>query len=67
MASKSWWWVALATLALASGPIAIEWVVLGIAHALLAVRILIARREAAGQRAADLARFKEIRDALRAQ
>jgi hypothetical protein len=49
--------------ALASGPIAIEWVVLGIAHALLAARILFARREAAGQRAADLARFKEIRDA----
>ena len=49
--------------ALASGPIAIEWIVLGIAHALLAIRILIARREAAGQRAADLARFKEIKDA----
>ena len=48
--------------ALAAGPIAIEWAVLGIAHALLAVRILVARREAAGQRAADLARFKEIKE-----
>ena len=48
--------------AIVSGPIAIEWVVLAIAHALLALRILMARREAAGQRAADLARFKEIKD-----
>jgi hypothetical protein len=52
--------------ALGSGPIAIEWVVLGIAHALLAARILFARRAAAAQRAADLARFKEIRDARQA-
>ena len=52
--------------AVASGPIAIEWVVLGVAHALLVVRILMARREAAGQRALDLARFKEIRDARQA-
>ena len=42
---------------IASGPVAVEWAVLGIAHALLAVRILAARREAGGQRAADLARF----------
>jgi hypothetical protein len=48
--------------ALATGPIAIEWAVLGVAHALLAARILIARREASGQRAADLARFKELKD-----
>ena len=47
--------------ALATGPIAIEWAVLGIGHALLAARILIARKHAAGQRAADLARFKEIK------
>jgi hypothetical protein len=45
-----------------SGPFAVEWAVLGIAHVLLAVRILTARREAAGQRAADLARFREIKD-----
>ena len=45
-----------------SGPFAIEWAVLGIAHALLAVRILLARREASGQRAADLARFRELKD-----
>ena len=47
---------------LVSGPIAIEWAVLGGAHALLVVRIVIARREAAGQRAADLTRFQEIKD-----
>jgi hypothetical protein len=47
---------------LVSGPIAIEWAVLGVAHALLVVRILTARREAAGQRAADLARFQEIKE-----
>jgi len=46
---------------LVSGPIAIEWGVLGVAHALLVVRILIARRAAAGQRATDLARFEEIK------
>ena len=46
---------------IASGPVAVEWAVLGIAHALLAVRILAARREAGGQRAADLARFNEIK------
>jgi len=45
-----------------SGPIAIEWAVLGVAHALLVLRIVIVRREAAGQRAADLARFQEIKD-----
>lgn len=47
---------------LISGPIAIEWAVLGVAHALLVVRILTARREAAGQRAADLAQFQEIKE-----
>jgi hypothetical protein len=52
--------------ALASGPIAIEWAVLVIAHALLAVRILLARREAASQRATDLARFREIKDGRQA-
>lgn len=48
--------------AMVSGPFAVEWAVLAIAHALLAVRILVARREAAGQRAADLARFREIKE-----
>ena len=52
--------------ALATGPIVIEWAVLGVAHALLAARILIARRQASGQRAADLARFKEIKDGRQA-
>ena len=52
--------------ALIAGPIAIEWAVLGIAHALLVIRILTARREAGGQRAADLARFTEMRDGKQA-
>jgi hypothetical protein len=52
--------------AVATGPVPIEWAVLGVAHALLIVRILIARRQAAGQRAADLARFREIKDARQA-
>src|SRR5262245_681456 len=52
--------------ALSSGPLASEWVVLGFAHALLAARVLIARRQAAGQRAADLVRFREIRDTKQA-
>ena len=51
--------------AIATGPVAVEWAVLGIAHALLAVRILAARREAGGQRAADLERFKEIKKSKR--
>jgi hypothetical protein len=46
---------------IASEPFAAEWVVLAVAHTLLAVRILAARREAGGQRAADLARFNEIK------
>src|SRR5262245_45823369 len=45
-----------------AGPYAIEWAVLGIAHALLVTRILLARREASGQRAADLERFRELKD-----
>jgi hypothetical protein len=48
--------------AVVSGPVVIEWAVLGIAHALLAARILVARREASGQRAADLARFRELKN-----
>jgi len=52
--------------ALATEPIAIEWAVVGIAHALLIARILFVRRLAAGQRAADLARFKEIKDGRQA-
>jgi hypothetical protein len=46
-----------------AAPAPVEWVVLGLAHALLGWRILAARREAAGQRAADLARFREIQKA----
>jgi hypothetical protein len=45
------------------GPIAVEWIVVGGAHALFLGRLLAARRAAAGQRAADLARFEQIRRA----
>ncbi len=60
---RCFWLGALLNLlpALLSAPIAVEWIVLGVVHALFAVRVLLARREAAGQRAADLARFEQIK------
>jgi hypothetical protein len=47
---------------LAAGPVAIEVVVLGAAHLVFLVRLAAARRAAAGERAADLARFRQIDD-----
>jgi hypothetical protein len=47
--------------AIVAGPVMAEWSVLGVAHVLFAVRVLIARRQAAGQRAADLTVFREIK------
>lgn len=43
----------------APGPI--EWTVVGLAHAALAVRIYAARHRAAGQRASDLERFTRLK------
>jgi hypothetical protein len=43
-------------------PIAPEWIVVGGAHVLFALRIVYARAAAGRQRAIDLARFQEIRD-----
>ena len=44
-------------------PVTPEWIVLGAAHLAVVWRILVARRTAAGQRAVDLVRFKQLRDA----
>jgi hypothetical protein len=49
---------------LTSGPPAIDWVVVGIVHALFAVRVWIARGHAARQRAIDLGRFQKVREDL---
>jgi hypothetical protein len=47
---------------LLSEPVAVELAVLGVAHGLAVVRVILARRGAAGQRAADLARFQQIKN-----
>lgn len=44
-----------------SDPVAIEFLVLGAAHALCLIRILVARRAASRQRAADLDRFRALK------
>jgi hypothetical protein len=44
-----------------AGPVAIEWTVVGIAHALFAVHVFVTRRRAAHQRAIDLERFEKLR------
>jgi hypothetical protein len=43
-------------------PVAIELIVLGGAHSLFALRLAVARRAAARQRAADQARFEQIKN-----
>ncbi|MES1254902.1 MAG: hypothetical protein ABUS56_04800 [Acidobacteriota bacterium] len=45
---------------LGAGAVRAEWTALGAAHALFLVRVLVARRAAARQRAADLARFTQM-------
>jgi hypothetical protein len=47
--------------AVLAGALPVEWLVVGSTHVVFAVRIVTARRHAAGQRAADLARFQELR------
>jgi hypothetical protein len=42
-------------------PVALELWVVGAVHALVALRIVLARRAAAHQRAADLKRFLELK------
>ncbi len=42
-------------------PAAIEWAVVGAGHAIVAARILVARRRAGGQRALDQDRFKRLK------
>lgn len=45
----------------AADPVQIELVVVGIAHALFIVRLIVARRVASRQRASDLERFRALR------
>jgi hypothetical protein len=42
-------------------PAPIEWAFLGLGHAMFVARVALGRRRAAGQRVADLARFRELR------
>lgn len=48
---------------LLAGPVLAEWLVVGTAHAVVMWRVGAARRSAAGQRARDLERFTQIRNA----
>jgi hypothetical protein len=47
--------------ALSAGPVPLEWGTVGALHLLFAVRIAIARRQAAHQRAVDLERFEALK------
>jgi Flp pilus assembly protein TadB len=42
-------------------PLPVEWVVVGVIHALFIVRVEVARRQAARQRATDLERFRQLK------
>jgi hypothetical protein len=50
---------------LTSGPAAIDWAVVGVVHALFILRVWMAKRQSARQRATDLGRFERIRAELR--
>jgi hypothetical protein len=48
-----------------AGPTVEEWIAVGLLHAMFLIRIAIAHRHSAGQRAADLERFERLkRDSL---
>jgi hypothetical protein len=47
--------------AMLSGPMAIDWVVVGAVHGLFVVRVWSARRQAGRQRALDLERFSKLK------
>jgi len=49
--------------AIFAGPVPIEWGVVGTIHALFILRVGVARRQAARQRAVDLARFRQLQAA----
>jgi hypothetical protein len=60
----SYFW--LATLfnfipAVLAQPVPLEWMVVGTVHALLIVRVAVARRQAARQRVIDLERFERLK------
>ena len=48
--------------AILAGALPVEWAVVGTVHLAFIVRVFSARRLAAGQRAADLARFQQIKN-----
>lgn len=48
--------------AILAGAVPVEWAVVGALHLLFAAHVLAARRRAAGQRAADLERFEQLRN-----
>jgi hypothetical protein len=48
---------------LLASPVVVEWTVIGVVHLLFVLRIVAARRAAAGQRVADLSRYRQMRDA----
>ena len=45
-----------------AGSVPVEWTVIGAAHIVFVVRVILARRRAAGQRASDRARFEQLRN-----
>lgn len=49
--------------AILADPVPIEWGVVGAIHALFALRVGVARRQAASQRAGDLERFRQLKAA----
>jgi hypothetical protein len=58
-------WLAAATnvfLAATSGPQPIEWLALAVFHGAFAARVVVAGRRARQQRAADLARFIQLKE-----
>ena len=61
--ARTFWLAAVLNLipALLIGPIPIEWAVVSVGHAAFMVRVAMARRQSASQRASDLRRFQEMK------
>lgn len=61
-AAQFWWAIVLNVIPAAlATPAVIEWVVVGLAHALAILRIVSARRYTRGQRASDLEHFRALK------
>ncbi len=48
--------------AMLAGAVPVEWAVIGACHLLFVGRVMLAKRQAAGQRAADLERFETLKN-----